>query len=322
MMNKKDFEALVGTEVVELNDQYMVNMFGKYQPNITFLVDKEVNLDGHGDPINPLAYFEDKEIEAAIGLKIDGKVSFMFGKAWRSKKGGMCFTPKTSDKADSVLINVYWGGAFSRTCGFEKAPNGAMYYRKAKSNAGRQGHDYVIFPLYKLSKEFVQKHAKFAKDTAEHNEAKLEAKAAAEKESANTKAMYMPRLLEIKERLAQIGKTVSVRAVEFLDDKFIMEYEEHLYNDAGLKFAEETLKEYEDFYNEVLEEMDEEASAKKFFAEAKTKFEAFGFIVKLDDYTCVVKDPRKANTRRETFGIYRFNKADVERGIIDLKNLE
>ena len=86
MINKKDFEALVETEVVELNDQYMVNMFGKYQPNITFLVDKEVKFDGHGDPINPLAYFEDKEIEPALNMKIDGKVSFMFGKAWRSRK--------------------------------------------------------------------------------------------------------------------------------------------------------------------------------------------------------------------------------------------
>lgn len=319
-MNKKNFESLVGTEVIELNDQYMVNMFGKYQPNITFLASKEVELDGYGDPINPLEYSEDKEVETALNMKIDGKVSFMFGKAWRSRKGGMCFTPKTADKADSILINVYWGGAFSHTCGLEKAPSSAMYYRKAKSNAGGQGHDYVIFPLCKINNEFVQKHARIAKEAAEHNTAKLEAKVAAEKKSADSKALYMPRLLEIKEELDKL-KGIHIREFKLLDDKFIMEYEEHLYDDAGLKFAEETLKRYKDFYNKVLEETDEEETAKKFFNESKPKFEAFGFSVKIDNYNCVVKDPRKAGSRREIFGIYRFNKTDMERGILDLKTL-
>ena len=128
---------------------FLVNDFGKYRPNITFVISKIFDLGKNGKPINPIAFTEDREVTDNMNLNFNGSASFLYGDFWTSKKGGACFRPKNPMEAKHLLICVDWGGCFNDHRGNWGIDgiDGVLYFRHAKSNGGGMGCYYWVVPV-------------------------------------------------------------------------------------------------------------------------------------------------------------------------------
>lgn len=176
---------------------FLVNMFGKYKPNMSFIVPVEHHLDRDGNYISFLKYKEaDEKIIDALGVDFNGNgvPEILFGDFWHSKKGGACFRPKNPKAANHLLLKVTWGGAFSKHRGQYEAEDGggqaylAEYFRRAKSNGGGQGYDYYVFPLdaigrktqAEIREKYSASQAEYLRQEAEFCQARIEAERQAE----------------------------------------------------------------------------------------------------------------------------------------------
>lgn len=124
--------------VVRIEDgRYIYFAFGKYKPNLNILLN-EMNL------YEGLPYFKDSNLREQ--LDYTGEIEFLRGKYFLSKKGSRFFDLTSSDKPH-ILALVNWGGSFNRSRGFRNVPDDKIYYRKASSNGGGTGKDYLILPV-------------------------------------------------------------------------------------------------------------------------------------------------------------------------------
>lgn len=223
---------MFGETCYETETGFLVNIFGKYCPNITFVVDKEVELDANGKPINPLHYSSDREVTDSMNMDFDGDAEFMFGDFWCSKKGGVCFRPKNPKFAKDLLVRVSWGGCFNSHRGTysdeANAIEGIKYFRRASSNGGGAGNDFWIVPVgffrvlhidevdgetkvdhtaefERRAKAYREKHTKLQRETSESNDKAYKAKLAAEEESRQAKAEFEPKFLALEARFVEIG---------------------------------------------------------------------------------------------------------------------
>lgn len=223
---------MFGETCYETETGFLVNIFGKYCPNITFVVDKEVELDANGKPINPLHYSSDREVTDSMNMDFDGDAEFMFGDFWCSKKGGVCFRPKNPKFAKDLLVRVSWGGCFNSHRGTysdeANAIEGIKYFRRASSNGGGAGNDFWIVPVgffrvlhidevdgeikvdhtaefERRAKAYREKHTKLQRETSEFNDKAYKAKLAAEEESRQAKAEFEPKFLALEARFVGIG---------------------------------------------------------------------------------------------------------------------
>jgi hypothetical protein len=144
---EKVFETEAGT--------FLLQMYGKYKPNMTFIVPME-HEEGTYEPKSNIHYIEDKEITDEMNIDWNGAPSILFGDYWISKKGSRCFRPKSAAVASHILVRVDWGGGHA-TMGKrgnrsgEETP-GVIYFHRAVSNGGGLGADYYVFPMgYKQS---------------------------------------------------------------------------------------------------------------------------------------------------------------------------
>ena len=116
------------------NGKLLFNKYGKYQPDLTILVPNETSL-----ATIPRFHFD------AADFNLSSGVTGFFGRYFKSKKGTDCFEvsddPETSPH---ILLIDDWGGAFCSYRGRElfKLPN--LYQKRASSNGGGTGYDYVV----------------------------------------------------------------------------------------------------------------------------------------------------------------------------------
>ena len=147
-----EVKALFDSELVfETRDCFLVKQFGKYMPNLVFVLSKEFSLDKDGKPVSPVKYVRDVDITDNLNLVFNGDPKILFGDYWISRKGSRCFRPKSPLEAKHLLVKVSWGGADethgSRGNYPEDIPAGVLYFRHARSNAGGMGYDYWIIPV-------------------------------------------------------------------------------------------------------------------------------------------------------------------------------
>lgn len=147
-----EVKALFDSELVfETRDCFLVKQFGKYLPNLVFVLSKEFSLDKDGKPISPVRYVRDVDITDNLNLVFNGDPKIIFGDYWISRKGSRCFRPKSPLEAKHLLVKVSWGGADethgSRGNYPEDIPAGVLYFRHARSNAGGMGYDYWVIPV-------------------------------------------------------------------------------------------------------------------------------------------------------------------------------
>ena len=147
-----EVKALFDSELVfETRDCFLVKQFGKYLPNLVFVLSKEFSLDKDGKPVSPVKYVRDVDITDNLNLVFNGDPKILFGDYWISRKGSRCFRPKNPLEAKHLLVKVSWGGADethgSRGNYPEDIPAGVLYFRHARSNAGGMGYDYWVIPV-------------------------------------------------------------------------------------------------------------------------------------------------------------------------------
>lgn len=269
-------------KVFETQTSFGVNAFGKYRPNITFIISKE--FDG-----NPLAYRSDaitQEMTCDMNIDFDGEVDVLFGDFWTSQKGGACFRPKPIAGAQHVLIRVDWGGAFSCTRGIRSDVAGAVYYRRAVSNGGGSGFDYLVVPVgfyralrdaeidgdvattapnfVERAKAICEKFAQYDREQIEKASAEARIKAEAEDASRVAKADLFPRLEVANTRLIVIGR----KPVEFGEFSFKWGEGNRYYSERNVADVEYRVAQLEAEYAET----ERKRVAREQF---QPKFEAF-----------------------------------------------
>ncbi|MEQ1934773.1 MAG: hypothetical protein ABL962_13010 [Fimbriimonadaceae bacterium] len=252
-------EIMKTDKVFETVTTFLVNDFGKYRPNITFLFSKE--FEG-----NPLAKRTDKVTRSMfqnMGIDFNGETSALFGDFWVSKKGGPCFRPKPIQEAMHVLVRCGWGGAFSRTRGIGHL-DGVLYSHHSASNGGGMGVDYVVVPLgfYRIVRDpeidgdtvsSVQNFAERAKaireefarydcEPADNAAAAAKAKADADAASREAKANLQSRLEAISARLVALGS----EPVELGEVTFGSQYNPRLYTEGNVASSEREVAQLEE----------------------------------------------------------------------------
>jgi hypothetical protein len=143
-----DVKTMYGDFVYETATTFTVNLYGKYQPNISFVLPKDFSG-------NPLEYRHDpatREMIAGFGISFgtgESAVDVLFGDFWLSSKLKPHFRPKSPQTATHVLVRAGWGAGSggSRTRGCWDPPTAADYFRRASSNGGGTGNDYYVFPV-------------------------------------------------------------------------------------------------------------------------------------------------------------------------------
>ena len=130
---------LGGNAVLLDEDYYLVNWYGKYNPQMTFLVTWDT-----------IQHFFWANPDYNMNVIFDGDPYFMYGEYWVSRKGKHCFRPLSKDRAKHMLVKVDWGKDMFRV----KSSNGrnpeleeaALYYYRARSNGGGIGNTYYVLP--------------------------------------------------------------------------------------------------------------------------------------------------------------------------------
>lgn len=124
-----------GEEPIRLEGwKRLIRHYGKYRAGLSILVNSFADYGWKDDP----------HLGRKMNIQFDGKTSVMRGEFFVSKKGTNCFRVKKDGK--HLLIRIEWGGS-KKTRGLITAPKDAVYFKRASSNAGRMGYDYVIFPV-------------------------------------------------------------------------------------------------------------------------------------------------------------------------------
>lgn len=132
----ENFNIKMGKNTVQLtNGEYLVNWYGKYDPQMSFLVNW-----------NTMPYFYFRKLDYNMNIEFDGEPYVMYGDYWISRKGKHCFRPLPKDRAEHMLIKVSWErGMFEITHGrnpeLEKV---SLYYHRARSRGGGIGNTYYI----------------------------------------------------------------------------------------------------------------------------------------------------------------------------------
>ena len=235
-MELAEVKALFDSELVfETRDCFLAKQFGKYLPNLVFVLSKEFSLDKDGKPVSPIRYVRDINITDNMNLVFNGDPKILFGDYWISRKGSRCFRPKSPMTASHLLIKVAWGGADethgSRGNYPEDVPAGVLYFRHARSNAGGMGYDYWVIPVEyhasylgteeydssaeqagttSVSKEVAtrnrRRHADFLREQEAEADRLYRAKLDTEAASRRQREEFLPQLQEIDQRLAELSQ--------------------------------------------------------------------------------------------------------------------
>ncbi len=278
-------------KVFEISEGFLYNCAGKYEPNMSFLLPLQFELDATGKIVNPLTYISDPAVTDSFNLRLDGEASFLFGDFWRSKKGGACFRPKDPQQAKHLLVRVDWGGCFNRSRGqwadYAKEA-GALYFKRASSNGGGSGYDYWVLPVgyvrqydseqafridRKLATEYCERHSALQAEERAEADRLLKEKLAAEAASVACRERYVGELANIAKELDSIdavSKYYTYR-IKLQEKEFLLGSRQMLYTEENLQAARDYLQRQ----RKALQEYQaEQAQIRQQYAEFAPKFQA------------------------------------------------
>lgn len=128
--------SVVDTEgVVELNDgSFLIKDYEKYGSGLCIL---------HSHPAFGYEYVSCGKDDLNLS---SGSFDVLYGAYFVSKKGTKCF--RVDKNGPHKLVRDDWGGAFNDYRGGSLPVEGkdVLYYKRAKSNGGGMGYDYVVVP--------------------------------------------------------------------------------------------------------------------------------------------------------------------------------
>lgn len=122
----------------ETENDYGINKYGKYQPNLTFIISKKEITE------ESLKYTYTSKVTNNMNLDFNGTPKILFGHYWKSRKGTNCF--RITPNGNHYLIQVDWGGTSSKSRGYftEEEMKTFLYYRRASSSGGGSGYTYIV----------------------------------------------------------------------------------------------------------------------------------------------------------------------------------
>ena len=132
----KGKNLVLGSDIIQLEGwKRLIRHYGKYRSGLSIIVNS----------FSDYHWEEAPALSAQMNIRFDGKTSVMQGEYFVSKKGVKCF--RVRNDGPHLLVRSDWGGAFNQSRGMLDAPGGSLYFRRARSNGGGTGYDYVIFPV-------------------------------------------------------------------------------------------------------------------------------------------------------------------------------
>mgnify|MGYP000293996395 CR=1 FL=1 len=329
-----DVKRQYGDKVIETPKSFVVNAYGKYRPNISFVLHKDFSSE------DPLGYRQDpptKKMVANMGISfgtVESGVSVLFGDFWLSKAGKPHFRPKSSQTATHVLLRADWGGfSYPGTRGAWSAPDGVAYFRRASSNGGGTGYDYYVVPVgYRLIHDEEMGGAVGAVDSrranairrsykeydeAEARKAEAEARAKAEAEAASRKARpeLLPRLARAQARLDELksgNPDTSYPTLEPGETTFKFGWSDKLYTEENVAEVERKIVHWEE---QAVEELRRLAARTKF----QPQYEALSQRVEKLGLALNFSEEKVHWTGRGSYhGGYSYTQAGVESFTADL----
>ena len=124
------------------NGEFLNRLYGKYLPNLIIISKEELSTYWRGDLALPKE--EADKILRDLNIPFDGKPFVIRGQYRKNAKGNEIFD---TTRSGHILLAVDWGGAFTKTRGIDNDKvEGHLYYRRASSNGGGTGWDYMILP--------------------------------------------------------------------------------------------------------------------------------------------------------------------------------
>jgi hypothetical protein len=252
-------EYFKNESVFEVGNEFLVNKFGKYMPNISFLIPMDFEKD-------PLEFRGDKPAQDMLrnmNMSWNGNPGVIFGNFWVSKKkGGACFRPLPPKAAKHILVRIDWGGCFDSTRGnYGGKEIGEIYFRRASSNGGGSGYDYWVFPVGFRRKcdeegetkpseisladvgEIVRLFTNHDREQTAKAVAETEAKDQAEKSSRVAKARLEKRLIAVSDRLLVLKREpIELGETKFKYSRFL---EEQLYTEKNIYDVEKDVTDIE-----------------------------------------------------------------------------
>ncbi len=139
-------------EVYEVDTGFLINQYGKYKPQITFVLPKEFD----GDPLEYRydgLYHEDRPVawlfkHMSIEFSRRENIGILFGEYWKSPKGTECFRPLPVGEAKHLIIRNMWGGGSKDKLSlFQFMGTGVLYHQRSGSRHGGMGRDYLVVPI-------------------------------------------------------------------------------------------------------------------------------------------------------------------------------
>ena len=298
-LTKEEMYALVDhRDVVDVGKEFLINHFGKYAPNVTYILAKEVWVDENGAPVCPIEMFPDKELGYSTNLIFDGNPSFLFGDFWRSRKGGACFRPKDPEAAKHMLIRVDWGGSCNPTNGksFAEAKAQAgedlLYFRRASSNGGGTGYDFWVLPIGYVAQRYIpgidgpeapgkadwsQNAAWVRKEYQKRLDASrkradqvMAERKAADEKSAKARAAFLPRLNDLNATLDAVREEtkearVEVSRIVVNDTSFYYHSKEYHFNEDSMLAVERRVDDTVRFARRIAAERAAQKEAEDFW---------------------------------------------------------
>lgn len=289
-------EVMKNDRCYETDNSFIVNDYGKYTSGISFVLDKYFQLDGKGNPINPVMYQSSVNIVNNINIDFSGNSELLFGKFWRSSKDTPMFKICDPLEAEEMLIRVDWGGAFNSSRGYDEKVvddvKGHLYFKKAASHGGGTGYDYWVFPVgysRTLSDDLESsdytinsivddlKVCKEVLDGIKNNfDSEYDKLLENRRISVEKRHTILPKLFELSVKLKELKESnkyddINVASCfEFgLDSfKFNAFWSEEFYN-------EESLKKVEEYYNGKVESIRKADEKLKELENIKAEFEKF-----------------------------------------------
>ncbi len=248
--------------------------FGKYRPNITYIIPQEWNLDASGNPEAPIKREEIDTLTKNMNIDFNSSsVKVLFGEWWTSKAGKAMFKVTSPTTAKHVLICASWGGAFDRTRGQDDSyakSIGVDYFRSASSNGGGAGSDYYIVPVDFIARsigiedsispderteetvetetvlkadnrELLKKIEEKEKARIEENGKAYSEKLAKKEASIKNKAIYEKQIDELVAKYNELYKKCSTSELKVVHYEDSFEYKGSIIQFGRLEYSEESV---------------------------------------------------------------------------------
>ena len=318
----------------EIDNGFIVNDFGKYSPNLSFIISKEFELDDRGNVRDQFRYFDDKDVINNMNIDFKGSSRFMFGDYWVSKKGTKCFKPKDPVRASHIFIEVNWGGCFNPTRGIYPTDARDLkptYYHRGSSNGGGVGTDYWVFPIGYVRTitlendegiNGVETNKEIYKTSYFSDILRTEREKADEiyREAIKNKDIIIPKLIIWEEKLKELQKSIPDEIDVYIDTKF--DFREVDFGFGGIsrnigvpnsfRYTEESVSKVEKYYNEKIDMITKAKVKYEYmkgqkdiflpqYKKLEKRFNALGYTMQyLDEYV-------KLTTPSNNYATYEYN---------------